>query len=185
MELRLRLKCEGGLKNGEPELSSDCQAKERAKASRQPFPIRVRLFSRGVGRRCRHRFRQPPHRREKCEQSDRCSREKWDRETIDHQVPIRAVLVFSFPHVLWPMYAPVIMGFLEAVPWRKKGIFAFEAAGVAVGLYLRYLIVTRPLTAEVAGRHTRPCVAHFYLIPVMTLFLAATWVSVVSFRTRP
>jgi hypothetical protein len=69
------------------------------------------------------------------------------------------------------------MGVLEAVRWRKKAIFAFEAAGVAVGLYLLYFIVTRPVVAEVVGKHIVYASPHFYLIPVMVFYLAATCVS--------
>lgn len=50
-------------------------------------------------------------------------------------------------------------------------------AGVAVGLYLLYSIVTRPLVAEVVGAHIAYSSPHFYLAPVMVLYLAATCVS--------
>jgi hypothetical protein len=43
-------------------------------------------------------------------------------------------LYSGFSHVLWPMYVPFAIGILEAVRWRKRAIFAFEAVGVAVGL---------------------------------------------------
>ena len=69
------------------------------------------------------------------------------------------------------------MGMLETVRWRKKAIFALEAAGVAVGLYLLYFIVSRPVVAEVLGRHIIYVSPHFYFIPVMLFYLAATRVS--------
>ena len=72
------------------------------------------------------------------------------------------------------MYVPFAMGVLEAVRWRKRTLFAFEAAGMAVGLYLLYSIVTRPLVAEVVGSHIVYTSPHFYLMPVMGLYLAAT-----------
>jgi hypothetical protein len=86
-------------------------------------------------------------------------------------------LYSGFSHVLWPMYLPFAIGVLEAVRWRKKAIFAFEVAGVAVGLYLLYFMVARPMVAEVVGRHIVYLSPHFYLIPVMVLYLAATCVS--------
>ncbi len=82
-----------------------------------------------------------------------------------------------FLHVLWPMYVPLAMGVMEAVRWRKKAIFAFESVGVAVSLYLLYFIVTRPVVAEVVGSNIVYASPHFYLIPVMLLYLAATCVS--------
>lgn len=86
-------------------------------------------------------------------------------------------LYSGFSHVLWPMYVPFAFGLLETVPWRKKAIFAFEVAGVAVGLYLLYFMVSRPMVAEVIGRHIVYVSPHFYLIPVMVLYLAATCAS--------
>jgi hypothetical protein len=101
--------------------------------------------------------------------------------TFSHNAPllkqIMTYLYSGFSHVLWPMYVPFAMGVLEAVLWRKKAIFAFEFAGVAVGLYLLYFIVTLPVVAEVADRHIVYLSPHFHLIPVMVLYLAATCVS--------
>ena len=86
-------------------------------------------------------------------------------------------LYTGFSDVLWPMYVPFAMGVLETVRWRKKAIFAFEVAGVAVGLHLLYFIVARPLVAELVGGHIVYESPHFYLMPVMVLYLAATCVS--------
>jgi hypothetical protein len=75
------------------------------------------------------------------------------------------------------MYVPFAMGVLEAVRWRKRTLFAFEATGIAVGLYLLYAIAARPLVAELVGGHIVYDSPHFYLVPVMVLYLAATCVS--------
>ena len=83
----------------------------------------------------------------------------------------------GFSHALWPIYVPFAMGVLEAVRWRKRTIFAFEAAGIPVALYLLYYIVTRPVVAEVVGRHIVYLSPHFYVLPMMVLYLAATCVS--------
>lgn len=85
----------------------------------------------------------------------------------------------GFSHVLWPMYVPLAMGILEAVPWRRKTLFAFEAAGIAVGLYLLYFLVTEPVVAEVIGGHIVYVSPHFYIVPVMVFYLAATCLSCV------
>lgn len=83
----------------------------------------------------------------------------------------------GFSHVLWVIYIPLAMGIMEAVPWRKKAIFAFLIPGVAVGLYLLYYIVATPMVAEVVGKHIVYDSPHFYIIPVMIFYLAATCVS--------
>lgn len=101
--------------------------------------------------------------------------------TFSHDAPLLKqwmTYVYSmFSHVLWPMYVPFAFGVLEAVRWRRRTLFAFEAAGMAVGLYLLYAIVARPLVAEVVGGHIVYDSVHFYLVPVMVLYLAATCVS--------
>ena len=101
--------------------------------------------------------------------------------TFSHDAPLlkqTMTYVYSgFSHVLWPIYVPFAVGILEAIRWRKRTLFAFEAAGMAVGLYLLYSIVTRPLVAEVVGSHIVYSSPHFYLMPVMGLYLAATCVS--------
>ena len=98
--------------------------------------------------------------------------------TFSHDSPllkqVMTYLYSGFSHVLWPMYVPLAIGLLEVVRWRKKAIFAFEVAGVAVGLYLLYFIVVSPVTAEVIGNHIVYVSPHFYVIPMMILYLAAT-----------
>jgi len=101
--------------------------------------------------------------------------------TFSHDAPLlkqtMTYLYSIFSHVLWPMYVPFAMGVMEAVRWRKKAIFAFETAGVIVGLYLLYFIVTSPVVAEVVGSHIVYVSPHFYLIPMIMFYLAATCVS--------
>jgi hypothetical protein len=101
--------------------------------------------------------------------------------TFSHDAPLlkqaMTYLYSGFSHVLWPIYVPFAMAVLEAVPWRRKAIFAFEAAGIPVGLFLLYILVTRPLVAEVVGSHIVYVSPHFYQIPVMAAYLAATCVS--------
>lgn len=83
----------------------------------------------------------------------------------------------GFSHVLWPIYVPFAIGVLEAVRWRKKVLAGFEVAGLAAGLYLLYFIVTRPVVAQVVSKHIEYISPHFYIAPVIVLYLAATCVS--------
>lgn len=82
-----------------------------------------------------------------------------------------------FSHVLWPIYVPFAVLFLEREPWRRRGLLAFQAAGLAVGLYLLYSLIVRPIGAEIDGGHIVYVSPHFYLLPVMLLYLAATCMS--------
>ena len=101
--------------------------------------------------------------------------------TFGHDAPVvRHVMtnVYSvFSHVLWPIYVPFAIAFLDTTPWRRKTLRAFQWAGVAVGLYLAYSLIARPIVAEVTGRHIVYVSPHFYLLPVIVLYLAATCVS--------
>ena len=101
--------------------------------------------------------------------------------TFSHDAPLlkqaTTYLYSGFSHVLWPIYMPFAVGVLEAVRWRRRAIAAFGAVGVAVGLYLLYATVTRPVAAEVSGGHIVYVSPHFYLMPVMVLYLAATCAS--------
>ena len=101
--------------------------------------------------------------------------------TFSHDAPaLRQTMTYGysgFSHVLWPMYVPFAMYVLEAERWRKKILLGFEGAGVLVGLYLLYFIVTRPVVATVVGKHIIYASPHFYLAPVIVLYLAATCVS--------
>lgn len=105
--------------------------------------------------------------------------------TFQHDAPtLKQISTYSylvFSHVLWPMYIPFAMRSLEFVPWRKHTLLIFQTIGIIVGMYLLFFIVTRPVVAEIDGMHiVRHLVydsPHFYVIPVMVLYVAATCVS--------
>ncbi|MFZ3139053.1 DUF6629 family protein [Polaromonas sp.] len=93
------------------------------------------------------------------------------------QLNVAMTYLFSiFSHVLWPMFVPFSIGLLEAVPSRRKMIWGFQGVGLLVGLYLLYMIVKFPVTSAAAANivYVSP---HFYKLPVMLLYLAATCVS--------
>lgn len=101
--------------------------------------------------------------------------------TFTHDAPLlkqTMTYVYSgFSHVLWPIYVPLAIGIFEIARWRRKVLWAFEVAGLAVGLYLLYFIVTRPVVALVVSRHIEYVSPHFYIVPVIVLYVAATCVS--------
>jgi hypothetical protein len=93
------------------------------------------------------------------------------------QLNLAMTYLFSmFSHVLWPVFVPFAIGLLETVPWRRRVIWGFRGIGLLVGLYLLFLIIEFPVTAVVAENivYVSP---HFYNIPVMLLYLAATCIS--------
>ena len=96
-----------------------------------------------------------------------------------HQTMTYGYSVFS--HVLWPIYIPFALGFLESTPWRQRALLVFQAAGLIVGAYLMFFLITRPVVAQIDGlhivRHIVYVSPHFFLAPVMVLYVAATCVS--------
>ncbi len=87
-------------------------------------------------------------------------------------------LVYTlFSHVLWPIFVPFAVGLLETVSWRKKALAVCQVSGIAVGLYLLYVIAQFPVTSRVLGQHIVYESPHFYIVAVMALYLIATCVS--------
>lgn len=92
--------------------------------------------------------------------------------------PLTAITTYLFSlfsHVVWPIFVPFSIWLLEVVPWRRNVIAGFQLIGLAIGLYLLYVIVRFPVTAE-ADEHIVYISPHFYQIPAITLYVAATCV---------
>ena len=62
-------------------------------------------------------------------------------------------LYLLFSNVLWPIYVPLAVLALEPVKWRRRVIVGMASLGAAVGIYLLGILVFRPVTACVDGRH--------------------------------
>ena len=91
---------------------------------------------------------------------------------------IAMTYVYSvFSHVLWPIFVPFAVGLLEIVSWRKKVISGFQVVGIAVGLYFLYFIVRIPLTSQIVNKSIVYNSPHFYIIPALIAYFAATCVS--------
>ena len=101
--------------------------------------------------------------------------------TFTHDAPVlKETMTYAysvFSHVLWPIYIPLAIGILEVTRWRRQVLAGFEVAGLAVGLTLLYYIVTRPVVAQIISRHIVYDSPHFYLVPVIALYVSATCVS--------
>lgn len=82
-----------------------------------------------------------------------------------------------FSHVLWPMFVPLAIGLIETVPWRIKALAVIQVAGVGAALYLLYFLIAFPVTSGLLGGHIVYESPHFYILPVLALYLIATCVS--------
>ena len=101
--------------------------------------------------------------------------------TFAHDAPVlkqTMTYIYSvFSHVLWPIYVPLAIGILETVRWRRRALAGFEVAGLFAGLYLLFFLVTRPVVAQVVGEHIEYLSPHFYIVPVIVLYVVATCLS--------
>lgn len=103
--------------------------------------------------------------------------------SFDWQIPVISLIatqVFSlFSHVLWPIYIPIVAYLLEPPGARRRVLAAPCVAGSLVGLGLLAGMVAFPITAHPVGGHVDYESPHFYLPVVITLYLAATTMSMI------
>jgi len=101
--------------------------------------------------------------------------------TFKHEAPllkqIMTYLYSGFSHGLWPIYIPLSVGILETVRLRKKILLAFTVVAACLSFYLLYFIVTRPVLAQVIGKHIVYVSPHFHVIPIMVLYISTTCIS--------
>ena len=79
-----------------------------------------------------------------------------------------------FSHVLWPIFVPLAVLLLETVPWRRTLLKIIAVGGVLSGLYLLYFWAMDPTIAKVVGRHITYVSPHFFIGPVLALYIVGT-----------
>lgn len=82
-----------------------------------------------------------------------------------------------FSHVLWPVFVPIAVLLLETVPWRRKALKALVVGGAISGTYLLYFWALDPTTSRVVGQHIVYDSPHFYIAPILVLYVLGTCVS--------
>lgn len=86
--------------------------------------------------------------------------------------------IFSvFSHVLWPTFIPLSILLMEKIIWRRKTLSAFVVVGSVVSLYLLYFLITEPIQAEIVGNSIAYNSPHFYVVPMLLFYFAATCIS--------
>lgn len=89
-----------------------------------------------------------------------------------HTIATYAYMTFS--HVLWPIFVPVSIMLLEKDPFRKKILWMISFAGLAVGAYLAYYIITDVVTVQVINRSLCYYSSDSYPLLVIMFYLLAT-----------
>ena len=79
-----------------------------------------------------------------------------------------------FSHILWPIFVPVAVLKIEPEEWRRRLLWLFAIAGAAAGLYLAYFWLMDPTTSLVAGDHILYVSPHFFIGPILALYVVGT-----------
>ena len=100
--------------------------------------------------------------------------------TFSHEAPLLNTVmthVYSFfSHALWPVLVPVAVLLVEPPGWRRTTLATTAVAGLAVGVYLLYNLVTFSVIARPTGQHIEYVSPHFFAAAVMSLYLLSTCV---------
>lgn len=84
-----------------------------------------------------------------------------------------------FSHLLWPVYVPWAVRAIEPSPPRRQALLGLAVAGLASAAFLGLGMLTTPIQVEAIGGHLEYRSPHFYLAVSLTLYLAATTLSLV------
>ena len=79
-----------------------------------------------------------------------------------------------FSHILWPIFIPIAVLLIEPEGWRRKLLWLFEIAGAVAGLYLAYFWLMDPTTSVVVEDHVLYVSPHFFIGPILALYIAGT-----------
>ena len=99
----------------------------------------------------------------------------WDVPLLN---PAMTFVYSLFSHVLWPIYVPLAVLLIEPAAWRRRLLAVFLAVGAAAGLYLLVNMFRFPIESQPLGGHIEYASPHFYVVPVMAGYLAATCISI-------
>lgn len=97
-----------------------------------------------------------------------------------HAPGLRAVMTQAysvFSHLLWPVYVPWAARAVECVPWRRHLLLALALAGLSSAVFLAWGMVETPIQVAPVGGHLEYRSPHFYIAVSLTLYLAATTLS--------
>jgi len=82
-----------------------------------------------------------------------------------------------FSHILWPVFVPIAVLLLEPVRWRRTALKALAVGGALSALYLLYFWAMDPTTSKVVGQHIIYDSPHFYIAPILILYVLSTCAS--------
>lgn len=94
-----------------------------------------------------------------------------------HLVDILTHSYAFFSHVLWPIFVPIAVLLIEPDRRRRSILVLLALAGGVAGLYLLYFWGVEPTTATSGGGHMLYISPHFFIGPILTLYVIGTCAS--------
>jgi len=82
-----------------------------------------------------------------------------------------------FSHVLWPIFVPLAVLLIEPDRTRRRLLALLAAAGAMAGVYLLYVWGADSTIAKIEGGHIRYISPHFFIGPILALYVLGTCVS--------
>ena len=82
-----------------------------------------------------------------------------------------------FSHIFWPIFVPIAVLLLEPVAGRRSLMRLVALGGAVAGIYLAYFFVMEPTTSKVVGRHMLYISPHFFIGPILALYVVSTCVA--------
>ena len=79
-----------------------------------------------------------------------------------------------FSHIFWPIFVPIAVLKIEPEARRRRLLWLFAIAGAVAGLYLAYFWLMDPTTSLVAGDHILYVSPHFFIGPILALYVVGT-----------
>jgi hypothetical protein len=79
-----------------------------------------------------------------------------------------------FSHILWPIFVPIAVLKMEPEARRRSLLWLFAIAGAVAGIYLAYFWLMDPTTSLVAGDHILYVSPHFFIGPILALYIVGT-----------
>jgi hypothetical protein len=96
-----------------------------------------------------------------------------------------ATQVYSvFSHLVWPVYVPWAARAIEPDARRRRWLGLLALGGLGSAMFLAWGMVATPIQVAPVGEHLEYASPHFYLPLSLTLYLAATTLSL-SLSSQP
>lgn len=82
-----------------------------------------------------------------------------------------------FSQVMWPVYIPMAVWLMEAMPARRRALLWLCLGGASVSVFLLSAMLDNPVSAEISQHHIAYRFSHVHVVTASLLYLLGTCVS--------